>query len=49
MSAALLSGGEDGGSERGLAVRYVKLVSSAWTAGGPACKCSPRPPLPTGT
>jgi hypothetical protein len=49
MSAALLSGGEDGGSERGLAVRYVKLVSSAWTAGGPACKCSPRRPLPTGT
>ena len=31
MSAALLSGGEDGGSERGLAVRYVKLVSSVWT------------------
>ena len=49
MSAALLSGGEDGGSERGLAVRYVKLVSSAWTADGPACKCSPRRPLPTGT
>ena len=49
MSAALLSGGEDGGSERGLAVRYVKLVSSAWTAGGPACKCSPRRPPPTGT
>ena len=31
MSAALLSGGEDGGSERGLAVRYVKLVTSVWT------------------